>query len=71
MLYCNFGYNLLADIVRRVSGQPFWQFARSRLFEPLGMTDSHYVLPPAVARTPIVPRPRHARNRTQPYVSGI
>jgi CubicO group peptidase (beta-lactamase class C family) len=46
MLYSNFGYNLLGDIVRRVSGQPFWQFVRSRIFEPLGMHDSHFVLPP-------------------------
>ena len=46
MLYSNFGYNLLGDIVRRVSGQPFWQFVRSRIFEPLGMADSHLVLPP-------------------------
>jgi CubicO group peptidase (beta-lactamase class C family) len=48
MLYSNFGYNLLGDIVRRVSGQPFWQFVRSRIFEPLGMADSHFVLPPAL-----------------------
>jgi len=46
MVYCNFGYNLLGDIVRRVSGQPFWQFVRSRIFEPLDMKDSHFVLPP-------------------------
>jgi len=46
MLYSNFGYILLGDIVRRVSGQPFWQFVRSRLFEPLGMRDSYFVLPP-------------------------
>ena len=46
MLYSNFAYQLLGDIVRRVSGQPFWQFARSRLFEPLGMRDTHYTLPP-------------------------
>ena len=46
MIYSNFGFNLLGDIVRRVSGQPFWQFVRSRIFEPLGMLDSHFVLPP-------------------------
>jgi CubicO group peptidase (beta-lactamase class C family) len=46
MLYSNFGYNLLGDIVRRVSGQPFWQFVRSRIFEPLGMHDSSFRLPP-------------------------
>ena len=50
MLYSNFGYNLLGDIVRRVSGQPFWQFVRSRIFEPLGMADSHLVLPPPLRK---------------------
>jgi CubicO group peptidase (beta-lactamase class C family) len=44
--YSAFGYMLLGDIVRRVSGQPFWKFVQSRLFEPLGMRDSHFVLPP-------------------------
>jgi CubicO group peptidase (beta-lactamase class C family) len=46
MLYSNFGYNLLGDIVRRVSGQPFWRFVQSRIFDPLGMYDSHFALPP-------------------------
>src|SRR5262245_40045228 len=45
-LYSNFGYNLVGDIVRRASGQPFWQFVGTRLFEPLGMRDSYFVLPP-------------------------
>jgi serine-type D-Ala-D-Ala carboxypeptidase len=60
MLYSSFGYDLLGDIVRRVSGQPLWRFAQTRLFEPLGMHDSAYVLPPEarqrrVLRTPGVP----------------
>jgi len=36
--YCNSGYNLAAIIVSRVSGQPFAEFTRDRLFKPLGMT---------------------------------
>ena len=48
MLYSSMGYHLLGDIVRRVSGQPFWQFVRSRIFEPLGMHDSGFVLQPAL-----------------------
>jgi CubicO group peptidase (beta-lactamase class C family) len=43
--YCNHGFNLLGDIVRRVSGQPLWRYAQERLFAPLGMRDSGYVLP--------------------------
>ncbi|MEO6715150.1 MAG: serine hydrolase [Mycobacteriales bacterium] len=48
MNYSNFGFTLLGDIVRRVSGKPLWQFAHERLFEPLTMVDSHYALPRAL-----------------------
>jgi CubicO group peptidase (beta-lactamase class C family) len=40
--YSNTGYNLLAVIVDRVSGVPFAQFTRQRLFEPLGMTRTQW-----------------------------
>jgi CubicO group peptidase (beta-lactamase class C family) len=36
--YNNGGYALLALIVQRVSGKPFSQFMKERIFEPLGMT---------------------------------
>ena len=36
--YCNTGYNLAAIIVSRVSGQPFAEFTRARIFTPLGMS---------------------------------
>jgi CubicO group peptidase (beta-lactamase class C family) len=35
--YSNSGYNLAAIIVTRVSGQPFADFTRARIFVPLGM----------------------------------
>ncbi len=36
--YSNTGYNLAAIIVSRVSGMPFAEFTKTRIFEPLGMT---------------------------------
>lgn len=36
--YSNTGFNLAAIIVERVSGMPFAQFERQRIFAPLGMT---------------------------------
>jgi CubicO group peptidase (beta-lactamase class C family) len=38
--YSNSGYNLLAEIVERVSKQKFAAFLQERLFKPLGMTHS-------------------------------
>jgi CubicO group peptidase (beta-lactamase class C family) len=41
-LYSNSGYTLLALVVERVSGESFPQFAERRIFEPLGMTSTHF-----------------------------
>jgi CubicO group peptidase (beta-lactamase class C family) len=41
-LYSNTGYTLLAEIVARVSGQSFPEFAEERIFRPLGMTRTHF-----------------------------
>ena len=38
--YSNTGYQLLAEVVARVSGQPFAEFMQTRVFDPLGMTHS-------------------------------
>src|SRR5215831_13800342 len=59
MAYCNYGYNLLGEIVRRVSGQALADFASERIFEPLGMQDTFYIVPDAV-RARIVRRPLDA-----------
>jgi uncharacterized protein YbbC (DUF1343 family) len=54
LAYSDIGYFLLAEIVAKVSGQPFDQFVASRLFKPLGMTDTMFK-PPAGLRTRIAP----------------
>jgi CubicO group peptidase (beta-lactamase class C family) len=40
-LYNNLGYTLLAVIAERVSGKPLRVFAQERIFQPLGMADTH------------------------------
>jgi CubicO group peptidase (beta-lactamase class C family) len=42
-LYSNTGYNLLAEMVRRVSGRPFRAFTEERIFRPLGMVQTRFV----------------------------
>jgi CubicO group peptidase (beta-lactamase class C family) len=44
MIYCNLNYTLLGEVVERVSGKRFEEFARERLFGPLGMNGTDYVL---------------------------
>lgn len=41
-LYSNTGFTLLAIIVKRVSGQSLRVFADSNIFQPLGMTHTHF-----------------------------
>src|SRR5688500_3589422 len=41
--YSNSGYVLLKEIIARTSGMSFAEFARTRLFEPLGMKATRYV----------------------------
>jgi CubicO group peptidase (beta-lactamase class C family) len=41
-LYCNTGYTLLAQIVKRVCGESFREFTTARIFRPLGMTHTHF-----------------------------
>jgi hypothetical protein len=41
-MYSNTGYNLLAELVRRVTGKSFREWTDEHLFEPLGMTRSHF-----------------------------
>jgi CubicO group peptidase (beta-lactamase class C family) len=40
--YSNTGFNLAAIIVDRVSGMPFAEYSRRRIFEPLGMTKTSW-----------------------------
>ncbi len=41
-LYCNTGYTLLAEIVKKVSGQSLREYAEKEIFQPLGMKDTHF-----------------------------
>lgn len=41
-LYCNSGFNLCTEIVKRVTGQSFEDWTREHIFQPLGMTRSEF-----------------------------
>ena len=49
MIYCDCGYGLVGEIVRRLSGKSLDAFASERIFEPLGMKDTRYSVPEAMA----------------------
>jgi CubicO group peptidase (beta-lactamase class C family) len=38
--YSSYGYNLLGAAVEAASGQPYGDFVKTQIFDPLGMTDS-------------------------------
>ena len=47
--YSDINYELLGEVVRRVSGRPLDVFVRREIFEPLGMRDTRF-LPPKTRR---------------------
>ena len=40
------GHDVVARIIEIASGLPYDEFVRARIFAPLGMTDTHFFLPP-------------------------
>ena len=42
--YCNVAYGLIAYLVEVLSGVPFGDYCRSRIFEPLGMAETSWYL---------------------------
>jgi len=53
-VYSDINFELLGEIVRRVSGQPLEEFAREQIFAPLGMRETMF-RPPASLRARIAP----------------
>jgi len=49
-VYSDINFELLGEVVRRVSGKPLEQFASEQIFEPLGMHDTTFK--PAASLTP-------------------
>lgn len=45
MSYSSFGYGILGEIIAKVSGKPYHEFVKERIFEPLGMNDSYFIVP--------------------------
>lgn len=45
MVYSTHNYELLGEILCRLSGRGIDQLARERIFDPLGMKDTYYVVP--------------------------
>jgi len=48
------GLDVVARIIEIVSGIPFDEFVQTRIFDPLGMTDTHYNLPASKASRRVV-----------------
>lgn len=66
--YSNAGYAILARIVERLTGEPFWQVARRRVLDPLGLGD--IVAAPAASledRIALVAGTAHAGTDLEPY----
>lgn len=70
--YSNYGYELLGEVVRRVSGLALAKYADDRIFKPLEMNDTHYILPKE-KRHRLIRRPGNAVYATaeEYFFSGL
>jgi CubicO group peptidase (beta-lactamase class C family) len=71
--YDNVLYGVAGEVIEAVSGQTWEEFVRARILEPVGMTDS-YLLPPPAGDTANVATP-HARvdgtvQPVKPFISA-
>lgn len=57
-IYTDVGFIVLGKLVEQVSGQPLNEFARQRIYEPLGMHETGF-LPPAELQPRIAPTEKH------------
>lgn len=74
MNYCGYGFTLLTEVIRRVTGRSFQDFMAERIFQPLGMKDTTFIVPPdqyprVAKHPPNAPFPRFAEyeNLTKPW----
>lgn len=68
--YSNTGYAMLALIVERVSGMPFYEFMERNIFSPLGMT-STFVYHPNNSKTIAYETKGYNKNRRKSYVDFL
>jgi CubicO group peptidase (beta-lactamase class C family) len=59
MSYADVNYDLLGEIVHRVTGMDLSQFAAETIFKPLGMRDTYFKLPGELSNR-VVKRPENA-----------
>ena len=66
--YSNLGFALLGEVVARVSGRPFVEYARKEILAPIGMTSSCFTLEEAGTRmaTGYLPHPYEDVPETAP-----
>ncbi|MHA6529635.1 serine hydrolase domain-containing protein [Paenibacillus sp. BAC0078] len=75
--YCSFGFCLLGEIIKKVTGVTAEQYIEEQLLKPLGMKDTAFDLTPELARRTIIRNERHEKrlndiiNGSQPEVSQM
>ena len=57
MIYSSLGYNLLGELVERISGDSFEKFTQGHIFEPLGMQDTTFIHVGLDRERSVLPRP--------------
>ncbi len=75
--YCSFGFCILGEIIKKVTGVTAEQYIEEQILKPLGMKDTVWELTPELARRAIIRNERHEKrlndliNGNQPEFSQL
>ncbi|CAH1204573.1 Putative D-alanyl-D-alanine carboxypeptidase [Paenibacillus auburnensis] len=67
--YCSFGFCLLGEVIKKVTGITAEQYIEEQILKPLGMKDTAWELTPELARRAIIRNERHEK-RLNDIVDG-
>ena len=65
------GLDVVARVIEIVSGTPFNEFVQTRIFDPLDMKDTHWIVPEdKLDRMPVIPNDKGPWIKSPDYFSG-
>lgn len=60
--YCSFGFCILGEVIKKITGTTAEKFIENNILQPLGMNDTMFELTPETAKRNIIRSPKHEKH---------